>query len=1290
MNNNDSMVPKNLIDRIIKFSLENRLVIILCLLLIICWGVLVAPFDWKLPGLKRNPVPVDAIPDISENQQIVFTDWMGRSPQDVEDQITYPLTVSLMGIPGVRTIRSNSMFGFSIIYIIFKDDVDFYWARSRLLEKLNSLQSGILPENAKPVLGPDATPLGQIFWYTLEGRDSRGNAAGGWDLQELRTIQDWYVRYQLLSAEGVSEVASIGGFVKEYQVDADPDAMRAADVSLQDVVNAARMANLDVGAKTIEVNGVEYMIRGRGFIKSIGDLENSVVKVSAGVPIYIKNVAKVSLGPAFRTGALDKGGAEAVGGVVVARFGENPLEAIGNVKKKIAEISASLPRKTLPDGTQSKVTIIPFYDRTGLIYETLETLYSALSEEILVTVIVILLMLFHFSSAALVSSMLPLSVLATFTMMKTFNVDANVVSLAGIAIAIGEVADMGIVLNENIIRHFEKAKPDESPIGIIYKASTEVGGAVITAILTTIVSFLPVFAMTGPEGKLFKPLAYTKTFALIASLVLTVTVVPSLNTFIFAKRRPKRNPPVSLNALVIIAGAAVAILIAWWAGIVIIAIGCYRFAEHKIPPAVKRKMPVISIALAFIIIIIILASRWMLLGAEKGFIPNTFFVFVLMGGIIGLLELFRLKYETILGWALKNKRRFLAIPITIVFLGLLIWQGFDNLFGWLPEKVKASMPVSFIAHKFPGLGREFMPPLDEGSFLFMPTAMPHASIGEMLDILQKQDMAISSLPEVESSAGKIGRVESALDPAPISMMETVINYKSKYILDEKGERRLFKYKEDERDYFRSPDGKLLPAPDGEPYFVRGKYIRDKNGSLIPDSGGTPFRLWRPPLDAELNPGRNAWGGIEKPDDIWEQIITAAQVPGTTSAPKLQPINARIVMLQSGMRAPMGIKIKGPDLDAIEKTGFDLERLLKQVPSVNASAVIADRIVGKPYLEIEIDRKAAARYGVMIGEVQDIIEIAVGGKTVTTTVEGRERYSVRVRYMRELRDNIESLGRILVPTAEGAQVPLELIAKINYARGPEMIKSEDTFLTGYVLFDKNPGWAEVDVIEQVKEYLQLKTKSGEFRLQEGVSIAFAGTYENQVRSVERLRIVLPVSLFVIFMILYFNFKSVTITFFIFSGLFVAWSGGFIMLWLYNQPWFMDFSVFGANMREVLQVHPVNLSVAVWVGFLSLFGIATDDGVLVATYIRDVYKRKKPKTRQEVMEATIEAGKRRVRPALMTTATTILALIPVLTSSGRGADIMIPMAIPAFGGMIIAIITILVVPVLYSAYKEKSLQ
>jgi Cu(I)/Ag(I) efflux system membrane protein CusA/SilA len=583
---------------------------------------------------------------------------------------------------------------------------------------------------------------------------------------------------------------------------------------------------------------------------------------------------------------------------------------------------------------------------------------------------------------------------------------------------------------------------------------------------------------------------------------------------------------------------------------------------------------------------------------------------------------------------------------------MMVWLGFGRVFFFVPEGLKTNRLWYAGVHSFPGLGKEFMPPLDEGSFLYMPTTMPHASIGECLDILQKQDVAFQAIPEIDSVVGKIGRVESPLDPAPISMIETIINYKSEYITDKDGHHIRFRY-----------DKKT------------GTYPLDEKGELIPDRYGRPKRQWR--------------DEIKNPDDIWDEIVKAGQIPGTTSAPKLQPIATRIVMLQSGMRAPMGVKVKGPDLDTIDRVGLEIERFLKEVPSVEPAAVIADRIVGKPYIEIDIDRDAIARYGIMIRQVQDVIEVAIGGRRITTTVEGRERYSVRVRYARELRDQIESLGKILVPSADGAQIPIIQLAEIRYVRGPQAIKSEDTFLIGYVLFDMKDGHAEVDVVEDCKRYLQAKIDSGEFVIPKGVSYTFAGSYENQIRAAKTLSIVVPLALFIIFIILYLQFKSTSTSLLVFSGIVVAWSGGFLMIWLYSQDWFLDFGVFGVNMRELFQVHPINLSVAIWVGFLALFGIASDDGVVMCTYLKQSFQNKTPDNIDQTRQIVIEAGMRRIRPCLMTTATTILALIPVLTSTGRGSDIMVPMAIPSFGGMTIEILTMLVVPVLYCWIKESKI-
>ncbi|AMK11265.1 efflux RND transporter permease subunit [Pseudodesulfovibrio indicus] len=1280
--------PKSPTEKLILFCLTNKLIVFLIMGMLMGWGLVVAPFDWQV-GLPRDPVPVDAIPDIGENQQIVFTQWMGRSPQDMEDQVTYPLTVALLGIPGVKTVRSYSMFGFSTIYVIFNEDVEFYWSRSRLLEKVSSLPPGTLPQGIKPTLGPDATALGQVFWYTLEGHDENGKPVGGWDPDELRSIQDWYVRYALLAADGVSETASVGGFVKEYQIDVDPDALRTTGVTLEDVFSAVRMSNLDVGARTIEINSVEYLIRGIGFVKELSDIELSVIKVVNNVPIRVQDVAKVTLGPALRRGVLDKGGSEAVGGVVVARYGENPLQGIKNVKEKIKEISPGLPSKVLPDGTVSKVTIVPFYDRSGLINETLGTLNTALTEEILITVIVVLLAVMHLKSSLLISSLLPMAVMMCFIGMKVFRVDANIVALSGIAIAIGTMVDMGIIICENILHKFEQSEASESRLKLIFAGASEVGSAIMTAVATTIVSFLPVFAMEGPEGKLFKPLAYTKTFALVASIIVALTVLPAIAHIIYKREDldcPNRRANLIVGCCYILAGLGIAFFVKWWIGVFMLIPGIHRMFTDALHPRINV---LFSRAVNFgvvSLVLIVLATHWLPLGPEKGDSLNVIFVASLIGGLMAFFQLFQRGYPTMLRWVLNHKAAFMGMPVTLVLFGGLIWLGGNTMTAWLPDSIRGAPPVAAVIHAFPGLGKEFMPPLDEGSFLYMPTTMPHASIGEVQDVLSKQDMSIVAIPEVESAVGKLGRAETPLDPAPVSMIETVINYKSEYLVGESGNRLRFRFDENQKDFFRSAEGSLLPARDGLSYIVQGYYPRDDEGKLIPDVEGKPFRQWRSPLDPDLNPGRAAWKGITSPNDIWDDIAKAASLPGVTSAPKLQPIAARIVMLQSGMRAPMGIKVKGPDLPTIESFGMKLEKLLKEVPSIEPAAVVADRIVGKPYLEIVIDREAIAQHGIRLQKVQDVIEVAVGGKMLSTTIEGRERYPMRVRYMRELRDSIEALDNILVSAPSGEQIPLQQLTDMRYIRGPQVIKSEDTFLIGYVLFDKKPGFAEVDVVESTRQYIESRVAAGELEIPNGVTYEFAGNYENQVRAQKKLAIILPLALLVIVLILYLQFKSVATTLMVFSGILVAWSGGFLMVWLYGQDWFLNFSVLGTHMRDLFQVHPINLSVAIWVGFLALFGIASDDGVIMATYLDESRDNRDMSSVPAIREAILEGAKRRIRPALMTSATTILALIPVLTSTGRGADIMVPMAIPSFGGMTIAILTVFLVPTLYCLVEE----
>lgn len=1228
-----------MLNKIIRYFLENRVITILILVLVVVWGISTSPFNWHGGIIPRNPIPVDAIPDIGDNQQIVATEWMGRSPKDIQDQITYPLTTSLLGIPGVKSIRSSSMFGMSFIYIIFDDNIEFYWSRSRILEKLNSLPPGTLPEGVQPALGPDATALGQIYWYTLEGRDpATGKPTGGWNAEELRTIQDYYVKYSLSAAEGVSEVASAGGFVKEYQVELNPDAMRAFNVSVMDIMGAIKKSNLDIGAETMEINKVEYLIRGLGYIKDVSDLEKAVVTVRDGMPVRISDVAFVNIGPGTRRGGLDKEGVEAVGGVVIARYGSNPLEVINNVKDKIKEMAPGLPQKTLPDGTVSKITVVPFYDRTGLIKETIGTLETSLSHEILICIIVIIVLVLNLRASVVIASMLPIAVLSTFIIMRYTGIAANIVALSGIAIAIGVMVDVGVVFVESIIRYMEMPenrgiRKGKAMVNLIYKAVSEVSGAIATAMITTIVSFLPVFAMEAQEGKMFSPLAYTKTYALASAFVLGLILLPTLSYILFSVRIDSKRIRKVLNYILIAAGVLLSVLYSSIPALGLTAVGLNNLLAHRWKkPGISNY---INIGIALVVATYFLAEEWLPMGPQKGIIVNLLFVTGCIAIILALLWLLVIYYERILRWCLNNRWKFMLLPIATILCGILIWKR---------------------------IGQEFMPSLNEGSFLLMPTSMPHTGIEQNLNYIEALDKRLAAIPEVETAIGKWGRVNSALDPAPAQMFENTINYRPEYILNEDGKRERFKV---------NRKGKYL-LRNGGTYNPADGFRLIPADSLIPDRKGDYFRQWRPE--------------IKNTDDIWQQIVNVTHLPGLTSAPKLQPIEARLVMLSTGMRAPMGLKIYGPDLETIEQSGKAIEQALKDVPSVIPSSVFYDRAVGAPYLEIKLNRDNMARYGVNVEDLQEILSAAVGGMILTKTVEGRERFPVRLRYARELRDNPEALSMLLVPTATGAQIPLKELADIEYARGAQMIQSENTFLVGYVIFDKKQGKAEVDVVKEATKVIEGKIQNGELKLTKGVSYKFAGNYEQQERATARLMIVVPLALLIVLLVLYFQFKTLTASLIHFSGVFVAFAGGFILLWLYGQDWFMNFSLAGVNMRDLFQMHTINLSVAVWVGFIALFGVATDDGVLMGTYIHHVFLEKDPQTRHAIREAVVTAGLKRVRPAAMTTATTLIALLPVLTSTGKGADIMVPMAIPTFGGMLIQSMTMFVVPVFQCWWRE----
>jgi Cu(I)/Ag(I) efflux system membrane protein CusA/SilA len=1148
-----------MINGVIRWCLGNHF-------LVFFFTVIIAGLGWYC----LTNVPVDAIPDIGEKQVIVFTDWPGRSPQDVEDQVTYPLSISLQGTPGVKTIRSASGFGFSMIFVIFQDRIDYYWARSRVLERMNVAVTR-LPPGVVPVLGPDATALGQIYWYTLE--------AEGADLAQLRSLQDWYVRYQLQSVEGVSEVASVGGFVKQYQVDVHPDKLRAHRVALPEVYEAVRRSNIDVGAKVVENNGYEFFIRGLGFVKNLEDVENIVIRQEEGTPIFVKNVATVQLGPDFRRGILDKHGREAVGGVVVMRYGENPLRVIERLKERIAEIEPGL-RARLADGRQVAVRIVPFYDRTDIVRETVATLREALSEEAVVVGIIIVIFLLHLRSALTILPTLPLSVAMSFIVMYYLGIDSNIMSLAGIAIAIGDVADMGIIMTENIYRRVaaERERPYAT---VVYEAATEVGPAIVTAVSNTIVSFIPVFALADQEGKLFRPLAYTKTFAISASVILALTLVPVLCYYLLKPTQWSRRRSLTLA---VVAGFASALITRT---VMVSQLGTSGGTSGW-PTAIAVGVMIAAVVYRM--------GRERLLPSEENVVARAITAV----------------YRPSLRWVLEHKVAFLTIPLTISLAGIAIWQGFDrlaypvkrglNAIGLTPE---STAPWQYLAARFPGIGREFMPPLDEGSFLYMPSLLPSASLTEVQRVLARQDLAIAEVPEVASVVGKAGRVESALDPAPIGMVETII----------------------------------LLKPESE-------------WRMVTDPDGTKRRITK--------------------DEILAELQAKTRIPGVLPT-WLQPIQTRIVMLQSGFRAMMGAKIFGADPEVIEQIGLQMERILRTVPG--ATDIVADRIVGKPYVEFDIDRAEIARYGVNIRDIQDVIEIGIGGENLTLSVEGRERYPIRVRYLREFRERFDDLEHILVPTSTGAQVPIGQLAKIRYVLGPQELKSENGLLVGYVTMNTRDR-DEVSVVEDAERRLQEEKRKSDAliaagRHEEATLVIppgyywrWSGQFENQQRATRRLSIVVPLVLVTMFVLIYVGLGHWWMAGIVFFGIIVSASGGFLMLYLWG----------------------VNLSVAVWVGFIALFGVVDDASVVMLDFLKRQFAARDPGSIEEIREMVMDAGLKRARPLVMSTATTVIGLMPIFLTHGRGSDVMQPMAIPSVGGMSIQLITLFIAPCLYCAVQE----
>jgi Cu(I)/Ag(I) efflux system membrane protein CusA/SilA len=1034
-----------MIQRMIEFSLKNRGLVLLAYLVLAAWGY------W---ALLRTPI--DAIPDLSENQVIVFTDWAGRSPQEVEDQITYPLTVNLQGLAGIKTVRSSSAFGFSMINLIFEDSVDLYFARARVLEKLN-LSSGILPEGVTPVLGPDATGVGQVYWYTVEGPYDPGT---------LHSLQHWFIRYQLNSVPGVAEVGTIGGFFRESQVDVDPAKLRAYNIPLRTVFESIQRSNTNVGAKVMEVNDTEMAVRGIGLIRSVADIENIVLIASGGTPVYLRNVANVHLGPDFRRGVLDKDGKEAVGGVVVIRSGANALEVIDAVKKKIADLQPGLPKG---------VRTSSFYDRSSLIHHAVDTLKHALIEEILLVTLAHVIFLWHFRSILIVTLPLPLAVASSFLFMHYFGISSNIMSLGGIAIAIGVLVDAGIVVTENVIRHAEAYSEEHGEYGskitqITLEATKLVGRPIFYAMTIIILAFIPVFALVGMEGKLFHPLAFTKTFAMVGSTLIAVTLVPVLCTYLIRGKlhREDANP--------------------------------------------------------------------------------------VMRSLQGL-------YKPTLAWALRHRITTLAIASALFMFAM------------------------FLATT---IGSEFMPPLDEETAMFMPITDPAISLTKATEILREQDRIIAQDPAVENVVGKIGRADTSTDPAPINMTETIITLKP----------------------------------------------------------------------------RDQWPAGATKEDILQRLDTKLRMPGVTNI-WTQPIRNRIDMLSTGIRTQVGIKIFGSDLATIERLSAEIEQVVRGIPG--AVDLYAERITGAPYLEIATDRAAAARYGINVGDVQDVIETAIGGKNLTTAIDGRQRLPIRVRYARDFRETPESLRNVLVTASNGVQIPLAQVASIRVVMGPAMISSENGLLRGSVLLNVR-GRDVGSFVEQAQ-----RAVARELKLPSGYYVEWSGQYENQLSARRRLMLVIPAVFLIMSVLLYKVYDSLKEALHVMLAVPFALTGGIFLL----------------------KILGYNFSVAVWVGFIALFGTAVQTGVVMVIYLEEAVARKKAAmgelTIQGLHEAVMEGALLRLRPKVMTVSTVVAGLLPLMWSSRTGAEVMKPLATPVLGGMVSSLLHVLIVtPVIFTWLREREVR
>jgi Cu(I)/Ag(I) efflux system membrane protein CusA/SilA len=1035
-----------MLNAIIDWSARNRALVLLATLFVILAGIYAVV-----------KTPLDALPDLSDVQVIVFTEYPGQAPQVVEDQVTYPLTTSMISVPKSKVVRGFSVFGASFVYVIFEDGTDLYWARSRVLEYLNAA-AGKLPGGVTPRIGPDATGVGWVYEYALIGVNKT--------LAELRTIQDWYLRYQLTGAHGVSEVASVGGFVQQYQVTVNPVKLRAYGIALNKVSQVIRESNRDVGGRALEMSETEYMVRGRGYLRGVGDIENLVVKAENGTPVLIRDIARVELVPDERRGLTELNGeGEVVSGIVMARYGENALEVIRNIKAKIAEIAPGLP-----DG----VRIQAVYDRSDLIHRAIETLKGTLLEESIIVALVCIVFLMHVRSALVAIVMLPIGVLIAFIAMRALGLTSNIMSLGGIAIAVGAMVDAAIVMIENAHKHLERLQAGESRFEAILAACKEVGPSLFFSLLIITFSFLPVFTLEAQEGRMFAPLAYTKTFSMAGAALLSITLVPVLmGLFIRGKLMP----------------------------------------EHKNP-------------------------------------LNRF-----------LIRVYRPIIAAVMHWKKTT------IVAALVLFGLTLYPATR-------------------------LGSEFMPTLNEGTLLYMPASLPAMSITKAAQLLQTQDKIIKSFPEVDSVYGKAGRAETALDPAPPEMFETVINLK-------------------------------------------------------------PEEQWRPGMTT---------------DKLIAEMDKALQFPGVANSWTM-PIKARIDMLATGIRTPIGIKVFGNDLEGIERVARDIEAVVKQVPGTTSA--FAERITGGYYLDITPDRAALARYGLAVGELQDVISTALGGEMVTTTVEGRERFGVIVRYPRELRSDPQLIAReVLVPTQDGAMIPLGQLARVEITKGAPAIRTENALLSAYIFVDIR----DRDIGSYVKEARQ--AVSAKVKFPSGYYATWSGQFEYMERAEARMKIVIPITLLIIFLLLYLNFRRITETLIVMLSVPFATVGGVWLLWLLGY----------------------NLSVATTVGFIALAGVAAETGVVMLIYLEQAWQAVQMRCAEggtrpalsDLHAAIMQGAAERVRPKMMTVVAIMAGLLPILWSTGTGSEVMRRIAAPMVGGMISsAMLTLLVIPVLFALVKGRGL-